>query len=87
MHHYYHQEVDVDLDAGTAHFHALEMVPVQWKDGPTWLLVESDSDLKRIDGKWKLHRYGIEEPKTLGNTETTWAEIPQNPKGWMFSHP
>jgi hypothetical protein len=87
VHQYLHQEVDLDLEAGTAHFHALEMVPIQWKEGPTWLLLENDSDLKHIDGKWKLHRYAVEEPKALGNTATAWAEIPQNPKARMFSHP
>ncbi|MFT4582717.1 MAG: hypothetical protein ACI915_001288 [Gammaproteobacteria bacterium] len=87
VHQYLHQEVDLDLEAGTAHFHALEMVPIQWKEGPTWLLLENDSDLQHIDGQWKLHRYGVEEPKALGNTATAWAEIAQNPKAWMFSHP
>jgi hypothetical protein len=87
VHHYYHQEVDLDLDAGSAHFHALEMVPLQWKAGATWLLLENDSDLKLINGAWKLHRYGIDEPKTLGNTEAVWADIPRNPKSRMFSHP
>ena len=87
VHHYYHQEVDVDLQAGTAHFHALEMVPLQWKDGATWLLLENDSDLHLIDGQWKLHRYGIEEPKPLGNAQSEWAGIPRNPNSWMFSHP
>jgi hypothetical protein len=87
VHHYYHQEVDLDLDAGTAHFHALEMVPLQWKEGATWLLMENDSDLCLIDGDWKLHRYSLEEMKALGNAESGWADIPRNPKAWMFSQP
>jgi hypothetical protein len=87
VHHYYHQEVDLDLDAGTAHFHALEMVPLQWKEGATWLLMENDSDLHLIDGKWRLHRYSLEEMKALGNAASVWADIPRNPNARMFSHP
>tara|TARA_Y100000994_G_C15524793_1_gene373188 strand:- start:70 stop:588 length:519 start_codon:yes stop_codon:yes gene_type:complete len=87
VHHYYHQEVDVDLDAGTAHFHALEMVPLQWKQGATWLLLENDSTLHLLENEWKVHRYSIDELKTLGNAEKVWHEIPENPNSRMFSHP
>lgn len=87
VHHYYHQEVDLDLDAGTAHFHALEMVPLQWKEGATWLLMENDSELHLMEDNWKLHRYRLEEMKALSNTDSNWADIPRNPRARMFSHP
>ena len=87
VHHYYHQEVDLDLDAGEAHFHALEMVPLQWEEGATWLLLENDSTLHLLGGEWKLHRYSIDELKTLGNSETIWHEISRNPNSKMFSDP
>ncbi|MCP4353268.1 MAG: hypothetical protein GY795_48065 [Desulfobacterales bacterium] len=87
VHYYFHQEVNVDLDANTAHFHAMEMVPLKWHAKGTWLLLENDSDLKKVDGQWKMHKYGLEESKILSNTREDWPDIPENPKARMFKNP
>ncbi len=85
LHHYTNQEVELNEDLSIATYHAIEIIPILINDTATWMFVENESELHKINGEWKIYRYGIIDFKAVENAATSWAKFEQNPRAWLFS--
>ena len=72
-HYYHHGEIDVDLDAGTAHFYTgHECVPLKLGGEGKWLFLVQNSDWKLIDGKWRIVCYELTEGHLVKADGSDW---------------
>lgn len=85
LHHYTNQEVELNEDLTTAIYHAIEIIPILINDTATWMFVENESELHKVNGEWKIFRYGIIDFKAVDNATATWPKFEQNSRAWMFS--
>ncbi|MFC4892139.1 nuclear transport factor 2 family protein [Pseudofrancisella aestuarii] len=84
LHHYTNQEVEINESLDKAIYHAIEIIPINIDGAATWMFVENESELHKIDGKWRIHKYGIVDFKSLQNTATCWPKFDKNENSWLF---
>ena len=85
LHHYTNQEVELNEDLSVAIYHAIEIIPILINNTATWMFVENESELRKVNGQWKIFRYGIIDFKALENASSSWSKFEQNSKLWMFA--
>lgn len=85
LHHYTNQEVELDETLESAIYHAIEIIPIKIDGAATWIFVENETFLKKIEGEWKIEKYGIIDFKSVGNVDDKWPTFEKNPKSWMFA--
>ena len=73
-----------------ARFHAAEVMPLQWNEGP-WLVLENDSWMlqEKETGSWRMFLYGLFEirtmkPRTSASGFENWKPLIPTANTWMF---
>ncbi len=83
-HYYTNPQVEVDLDKSTAHFRAIELVPIRAKDGNSgWAWVANESILRKEDGAWKFVQYGPVEIELMKYQSQWPSGLGDNAKWFM----
>ena len=65
--------MDVDLEAGTAHFYSgHECVPLKIDGKGQWLFLVQNTDFALEDGEWKVKKYKLTDARMVPNAEENW---------------